>query len=122
AQVLKQEHPQMTEADRIIGLCRNMMDIIKNLMIKSRMDQSDEVIAVDLNKLLDNELKFFEANLDFKHNITKEYAFEESLPAVYGIYNDFSQTIMNIVSNAVDAMYDSPQKLLSIKTASDEKN
>ncbi len=122
AQVLKQEHPQMTEADRIIGLCRNMMDIIKNLMIKSRMDQSDEVIAVDLNKLLDNELKFFEANLDFKHNITKEYAFEESLPAVCGIYNDFSQTIMNIVSNAVDAMYDSPQKLLSIKTASDAKN
>lgn len=122
AQLLKQEHPEMVGADRIVQLCQNMMNIIKNLMIKSRMDQSDEVIAIDLNQLLENELKFYEANLDFKHSITKEYDFEEGLPDIYGVYNDFSQAIMNIVSNAVDAMCDSPRKRLSIKTRSDSKN
>lgn len=122
AQVLKQEHPEMGEADRIIKLCQNMMNITKNLMIKSRMDQSAEVIPIDLNKLLENELEFYEANLDFKHAVTKEYDFEEGLPVMQGVYNDFSQAIMNVVSNAVDAMYDSPQKRLSIRTRSDLEN
>lgn len=121
AQVLKQDHPDMGEADRIIQQCRNMMNIIKNLMIKSRMDQSDEVIAIDFNNLLENELKFYEANLDFKHMVTKEYSFEEGLPVTYGVYSDFSQAIMNIVKNAVDAMSDSPQKRLSIRTWSESK-
>lgn len=122
AQLIKQEYPDMDEAQRIILQCRNMMNIIKSLMIKSRMDQSDEKIAIDLNTLLVNELKFYEANLDFKHTIQKDYEFEEGLPVIYGIYSDFSQSIMNLVQNAVDAMYESPQKRLLIRTYSDSKS
>ena len=116
AQLIRQEHPDMDEADRIIQQCQNMMNIIKNLMIKSKMDQSDEVITIDLNDLLKNELKFYEANLDFKHTIRKEYLFDTGLPKISGVYSDFSQAIMNIVQNAVDAMYDSTMKQLRIRT------
>ena len=119
AQLLRQEHPDMDEAHRIILQCRNMMNIIKSLMIKSRMDQSDETIELDLNTLLTNELKCYEANLDFKHTIDKTYDLEEGLPVINGIYSDFTQAIMNLVQNAVDAMYESPLKRLSIRTYSD---
>lgn len=122
AQLIVQEHPDMDEANRIIEQCRNMMNIIKNLMIKSRMDQSDELITININTLLENELKFYEANLDFKHTITKEYLFGKDLPSISGIYSDFSQAIMNIVQNAVDAMHESHCKKLMIKTHSDAEN
>jgi signal transduction histidine kinase len=119
AQLIRQEHPEMDEADRIIGQCRTMMNIIGNLMTKSRMDQSNEVVDIDLNELLERELNFYEANLDFKHNITKEYRYEDGLPTISGIYSDFSQAIMNIVKNAEEAMYESPRKHLAIRTFSD---
>jgi PAS domain S-box-containing protein len=122
AQLIQQEHPEMSEAERIIQQCRNMMNIIKSLMTKSRMDQSDEVIEIDFNTLLQNELKFYEANLDFKHTINKDYDFEPGLPVTYGVYSDFSQAIMNIVQNAVDAMYESSEKRLGIKTYSDSES
>jgi PAS domain S-box-containing protein len=119
AQLIRQEHPEMDEADRIIGQCRTMMNIIGNLMTKSRMDQSNEVVDIDLNELLERELNFYEANLDFKHNITTEYRYEDGLPTISGIYSDFSQAIMNIVKNAEEAMYESPRKHLAIRTFSD---
>ncbi len=119
AQLIRQEHPDMSEAERILQQCRNMMNIIDGLMVKSRMDQSHEIIAIEFNKLLENELRFYEANLDFKHDVVKEYHFEEKLPVTYGIYSDFSQAIMNIVKNAVDSMAESPEKRLNIRTYSD---
>ncbi|HPI92973.1 MAG TPA: cyclic nucleotide-binding domain-containing protein [Deltaproteobacteria bacterium] len=122
AQVLKQEHPDMEEADRIIRQCRIMTNIIKNLMVKSRMDQSDELMPIDINSLLDTELKIYEAHLDFKHNVMKEYLLGENLPSIRGVYSDFSQAVMNIVQNAVDAMHNSPIKKLTVKTYADDRH
>jgi PAS domain S-box-containing protein len=119
AQLIRQEHPEMEEADRIIAQCRTMMNIIRTLMTKSRMDQAGEVSDIDLNELLENELKFYEAKLDFKHKITKKFHFEQGLPLIRCIYSDLSQAVMNIVKNAEDAMCESARKLLSIRTFSD---
>jgi signal transduction histidine kinase len=71
---------------------------------------------LDLNTLLRDELTFFEANLEFKHKIKKEYHFAENLPAIRGVYSDFSQRLMNMVKNAMDAMHDSKEKKLTVRT------
>jgi signal transduction histidine kinase len=74
------------------------------------------VREINLNQLLVEELNFLNADLVFKHRIHKEYKFDPSLPIVRGVYSDFSQALLNIIKNALDAMYDVPNKRLSVKT------
>ncbi len=93
-----------------------MNSIIENMMHKSRQEQEQDEQLLDLNKLLSDELTFFEANLEFKHKINKEYHFAENLPAIRGVYSDFSQSLMNMVKNAMDAMHDSKEKKLTVRT------
>jgi signal transduction histidine kinase len=93
-----------------------MNSIIENMMHKSRQEQEQDEQLLDLNTLLRDELTFFEANLEFKHKIKKEYHFAENLPAIRGVYSDFSQSLMNMVKNAMDAMHDSKEKKLTVRT------
>ena len=93
-----------------------MNSIIENMMHKSRQEQEQDEQLLDLNKLLRDELTFFQANLKFKHKIEKEYHFAKNLPAIRGVYSDFSQSLMNMVKNAMDAMHDSQEKKLTVRT------
>jgi len=55
------------------------------------------------------------ANPFFKHNIRTELAWG-NLPLYRGIYAHFSQSLGNLIKNAIDAMYASEQKVLSVRT------
>ena len=59
---------------------------------------------------------FLNANLFFKHHIQKELSFEEHLPTVTGLYRDFSQSLLHIIQNAIDAVYDSETRKITIST------
>ena len=61
-----------------------------------------------------------EGNLDFKHKVAKECYFDENLPEIEGFYGDFSQTFINLINNAVDAMHESEVKQLKICTKHDQ--
>ncbi len=69
-----------------------------------------------------DELKFLEADLYYKHNIQKYYELSDSLPLIRGIYSDFSQSFINIIRNAIDAMLDSQEKELKIRSYHDHQN
>jgi len=112
----------LEELPIILSQGERMKDIISNMMIKSRHEQDTRMKSISLNTLLQNELKFLEANLEFKHRIDKHYEFSPNLPCVYGMYSDFSQCFLNIINNAIDAMYDSPIKTLIVKTDFDKEN
>ena len=116
-QLLQYTHPE--EAEKTGVLLRQvdtMNSIIENMMHKSRQEQEQDEQLLDLNKLLRDELTFFQANLEFKHNIEKEYHFAKNLPPIRGVYSDFSQSLMNMVKNAMDAMHDSTEKKLTVRT------
>jgi signal transduction histidine kinase len=98
-----------------------MSDIIDNMMYKSRQEQQTKPQELDLNRLLQTELQFLEADINFKHNIAKVYDFSEPLPKIKGIYGDFSQSLLNIIKNAIDAMYKTPKKILVVETKYDEE-
>jgi signal transduction histidine kinase len=72
--------------------------------------------------MIASELEIFNANLDFKHNVKKNLNFAENIPEFYAIYSDFSQSIMNLIQNAIDAMYKKDKKELSIETSYDGEN
>ncbi|MFH1861640.1 MAG: ATP-binding protein, partial [bacterium] len=115
-------HPELKEIPLILSQAERMKEIIRGMMIKSRHEQDVQVKPINLNVLLQNELRFLEANLDFKHKVNKYYEFSEDLPVIQGVYCDFSQSLLNIVNNALDAMTDSPTKNLCVRTFRDNDN
>lgn len=115
-------HPELQELPLVLAQTERMKEIISNMMIKSRHEQDNHKRTVDINLLLQNELKFLEANLEFKNNIKKQYEFSRGLPLIYGVYSDFSQVFLNLINNALDAMVDSPVKSLQVCTRYDRDN
>jgi PAS domain S-box-containing protein len=116
AQLIKIKHPDVADADGILTQVERINGIIRNLMWKTRQEQETSFQEIDLNQLLQEELKFLEADLDFKHNVEKHFSFAENVPTVVGRYSDFSQSFMNVVRNALDAMHTSEQKRLVVRS------
>jgi PAS domain S-box-containing protein len=120
AELLRALYPETTELQAILRQIRKIKDIIRTLMLKVRHQEETRARRVQLNELLKTELAFLEANLFFKHEVEKIYSFDPELPEVWGVYGDFSQALLNIVNNAIDAMYSTPQKILQIRTKHDD--
>jgi PAS domain S-box-containing protein len=115
-ELLKMTQDNIPYLDDILNQAQRISAIINNMLYKSRQEQDLEKRPIDLNQLLVEELKFLNADLVFKHRIKKEYQFDPNLPTVQGVYGDFSQSLLNIIKNAIDAMHDTPEKKLSVKT------
>jgi signal transduction histidine kinase len=97
-----------------------IMNIIRNILDKMQKERNPETAEIHINELLESELTFLNANAFFKHEVAKKYQYADDLPAIPGVYSDFSQALMNIVYNAIDAMKDSDVKELKVKTIHDE--
>lgn len=117
AQVIKMKHPEIHDIDGVISQVERINGIIRNLMWKSRQEQELAKQDIDLNVLLQEELRFLEADMEFKHNVEKQFEFSPDLPPIYGRYSDFSQSLMNIIRNALDAMYETEEKRLKVSTS-----
>jgi signal transduction histidine kinase len=120
AQVLKTRHPDLPHLDEIIHLCRHLDGIIGNLLAKGRHDAQTDPVLVDLNALVDETLTFFQGDMFFKHEVQLSLEKEDHLPPIWGIWSDFSQSLQNLIQNALDAMKASPRKVLRIRTFTDE--
>ncbi len=116
AQVLKARHPDLEALDEIIALCRNLDGLIENLLAKGRHDARTEPELVDLNAVVEETLKFFQADLFFKHEVRHTFVKDPDLPRVWGLWSDFSQAIQNLARNGLDAMESIPRKELEVKT------
>lgn len=97
-----------------------MGQIIETLMDRCQGTQARKVDKLNMNHILKKELDFMEGNLDFKHKVVKKCDLDKNLPEIEGFYGDFSQTFVNLIDNAVDAMYESELKELRICTRHDE--
>lgn len=116
AQVLKARHPDLESLDEIVRLCRHLDGIIENLLLKGRHDAQTQPVPVDLDGVVEETLKFFEGDLFFKHEVTLRRDRAADLPPVWGVWSDFSQSLQNLIRNALDAMAASPRKILTVRT------
>ncbi|MFZ5433770.1 MAG: ATP-binding protein [Calditrichota bacterium] len=116
AQLIKMKHPEMQDIDGVIQQVERINAIIRNLMWKSRQEQESKRQEINLNELLREELRFLEADLDFKHNVTKHFDFADNVPTIMGRYSDFSQSLMNVIRNALDAMHGQEDKEIFVTT------
>ncbi|HEY9652234.1 MAG TPA: hybrid sensor histidine kinase/response regulator [Coleofasciculaceae cyanobacterium] len=95
--------------------------LLDNLMYKSRMDRAIETTPVNLNEILQKELEFWDANFQFKYKVDKNYDFDENLPLIHLIHSDISQIFDNLISNALDAMWNRQEQNLTIVTRQDSE-
>lgn len=120
-ELLQLKQPDLSEIDIILRQTTKMSEIIQTVARKGQVEQNNDPVELDLNKLLADELSFLEANLFYKHRVQKDFNFQEPLPFIKGLYSDFSQSLLQIIQNAIDAMYESEKRILSITTRSDTK-
>ena len=122
AELLQLKDEESPELSKIIRQAERMNSIIQSLLTKSSREQAKNPQNFDLNLMIASELEIFKANLDFKHNVNKNLNFADNIPEFFGVYSEFSQSIMNIIQNAIDAMYKKEKKELKIDTSYDGEN
>lgn len=99
-----------------------MAKIISNMMAKARNQQSVEKEMINLSKIMSQEVEFLMADMEFKHDIEKIFDFENEVPDILGLYSDFSQIFVNLIKNAMDAMFNVEEKSIKISIVADEEN
>lgn len=109
-------------AEMINSSSEKLTKIISNMMAKARQEQSRLKEELNLSVIMEQELEFLMANMFFKHKIEKIFSLQKDLPIITGIYSDFSQTFVNLIKNAMDAMFNSDKKILEITISSDDVN
>jgi signal transduction histidine kinase len=120
-QLMQEVYPDSTDLRKIRQNGLRMAEIIKSLM--NRMSQV-VVFAprpVEINELVRLELDFFEHNLFFKNQIEKEIQLGDDLPRIVVVYSDVSQSISNLISNAIDALEGMDDGQIAISTSMTDK-
>jgi signal transduction histidine kinase len=112
---------RISEVNIILKNARKIAMIIDTILTKSYKEQFNQLTPIDVNQLITDELIFFQSDLYFKHNIKSQQHLDPNLPKVKMVYSHLSQVLDNLIKNAIEAMYDSPTKKLTIITEQDEQ-
>lgn len=105
-------------------ICQNsqkIFQIVDNILKKSLKEQQNTPSRIDINSLIMQDMEFFKSDLYFKHQVKASYHLDPSLGEVNMVYSHLSQVFDNLVKNAIDAMYDSPDKEITISTYQDDE-
>lgn len=116
AELLELQYPDNHELKMILKQTARLGREIHLLGIRGNKDLSTLSEEIDLNELIQNEMDFLNANLYFKHYVDCRLELDKQLPALYGLYSDFSQILSEIIENAIDAMYGLDKRILTVKT------
>ncbi len=115
AELLAIKHPDNANIMRLRKAAAQMKKIIGTIISTGYRESSTEYDNIDLNEVVKDQIELLKANPFFKHNIRTELVWG-NLPLYRGIYAHFSQSLGNLIKNAIDAMYSSEQKVLSVRT------
>ncbi len=99
----------------------HLRDMILRLALQSIHEGQEDQCYLDLNQVFQDELELYLADPFFKHRVEKNFSFAPGLPPIHGHYVDFSQSFRHLVDNALEAMVESPARVLTVATCV-EKN
>ncbi len=106
-------HQKLEQLHKEVDVLR---DMIHRIVLQSVHEDKEEQCYLDLNQIFQDELELYLADSFFKHRVEKEFNFAPGLPPIYGHYVDFSQSFRHLVDNALEAMAESPRRLLTVTT------
>ena len=92
-----------------LNLVDRMNDIINHMRLFSRDTSTDKPIKFQISQILDDSLKFVKAQLK-SHGIRLDFFVSPDLPSCYGWPHELEQVVLNLISNAKDAIEDRKDK------------
>ena len=98
-----------------------LQDITRSLVLQGVHEDAQEKFPLDLNQLCRQELELYQAQPFFKHQVTGEFHFQDSLPLFSGHYIDFSQSFRNLIDNSLEAMAGTDRRRLTVVTACQDR-
>ena len=115
-----EDNPELKKRIVLLKECnRRIEKIVKKLMEFSRHSQF-QFTAMDVNKAALSVLAITRQQL-LNQGIELELRLRENLPRVLGDKNQVEQVLLNLISNARDAMEGKPQKVLTVRTDLSQK-
>ncbi len=99
---------------------KDLKSIISGILLHVRDQSRFEISKVDVNALIEQELKFFQLDDGFKDHIKPELSLDANLPSISGHPVQIKQILDNLIHNAWDAMVGTEPKQLMISTKSDD--
>jgi two-component system sporulation sensor kinase A len=119
-ELLIKKYSNIKELKKIYHQAIRITDIINTLTRKSQRDHNREINPIDINELILDELEFFEADIEYKHKVKRNLKLYPNISQIYGVYSDISQSIQNLIKNAIDSMHNKKQSELTIATTENE--
>jgi signal transduction histidine kinase len=116
AELAQSRYSDLNEMDVIKNEIENLRPLLNQLDEKSQNYQSNEIKAINLNQLIINEVEIFKANNFFKNRVNLQLKLQKDLSCIYGNYADLSQAFIQLIYNAVEAMYQSQRMDFTIST------
>lgn len=118
AYLISQEYPENKMVISLMKAAETMKDMIITILNNAVNEDKSSIVDIDFNKLLTEQVDLFKANSFFKHQVAKKLTFKP-LPSYSGVYSHFSQSLGNLIKNAIDSMHDSEEPRLEIGTFHD---
>lgn len=101
---------------------REMRDIVSTILDKGKNEQRLDKVEMNLNDVVKQEIRFWEADSEFHHHVRKTIELDPDLPPITCVYSHWSQSFNNLIRNAVQAMENVANKHLAIKTQASAGN
>ena len=120
AYLISQEYPENKLVLSLMTAAETMKDMIATILHNTANETNSLAVLIDFNRLLSDQMNLFKANSFFKHQVSKKLTLKP-LPEYSGIYSHFSQSLGNLIKNAIDAMHDSEEPKLEISTSHDSE-
>jgi signal transduction histidine kinase len=116
SQLLELKFPDNPHIEKLKTSATLMKEMIAAILMNSREENTIKVNDIDLNELLKNQIEMKRTNRFFKHQVQTKLDLQP-IPLFKGVYAHFSQSLGNLIKNAVEAMYHTENKTLTIQTA-----
>ena len=116
SQLLELKFPDNPHIEKLKTSATLMKEMIATILMNSREENTIKVNDIDLNELLKNQIEMMRTNRFFKHQVQTKLDLQP-IPLFKGVYAHFSQSLGNLIKNAVEAMYHTKNKTLTIQTA-----
>lgn len=113
-----------TICEKKIGQLEKEMERLQDItsLVATRCSEHADILfpdTVDLNEVVRHEISLLHADLFFKHQIQKKLNLTTNPICVQGRYLDFLQALNHVLKNAIDAVYESEEKNITITTKSE---
>lgn len=130
---LKKEHPAIygdmegalkkltSDADLIIGETERFYEMFRNVSRKFFSISSKTEQVMDFSRLVEEEIRFADCYLDFKHHVTRKVSLKPGIPAVSGVPAHYSLGVSSLLRYAMIRMGKSAERELQVTVDWDER-